>query len=94
MVQHSCSNLSLTNTSVVAVRTSGFRFSVFRFYSVFLCLRLFHDTPTIQVKHPQCNTHPVYHLQLQREGSSVVSRQLQANQEKSSFLAFFFVQKW
>ena len=32
---------SLTNTSVVAVRTSSFRLSVFRFHSVFSCLRLF-----------------------------------------------------
>ena len=53
-VQHSCSSPSLTNTSVAAFRTSGFRFSVFP------CLRPYHDTPTIQVKHQQCATHPVY----------------------------------
>jgi hypothetical protein len=29
-------------------------------YSVFPCLRLFYDTPTIQVKHSQCTTHPIY----------------------------------
>jgi len=45
-LHHSCSNPSLTNTSVAAVRTSGFWLSVFRFHSVFSCLRLFHDTPT------------------------------------------------
>jgi hypothetical protein len=61
-VPYSCSNLSLTNTSVAAVRTSGFWFSVFRF-PVF---RLFHDTPTIQLKHPQRNAH----LPLRRESGS------------------------
>jgi hypothetical protein len=40
-VQHLDSNLSLANTSVAADRTSGFRVSVFRFYSVFPCLRLY-----------------------------------------------------
>jgi hypothetical protein len=28
-------------------------------YSVFPCLCLFHDTPTIPVKHPQCIKYPV-----------------------------------
>jgi hypothetical protein len=78
VLQHSCSNLFLTNTSVAAVLTSNFQVSAFRFHSVFQGLRLFHYT-----KHPQYITHPVYHLQLQRKSgtyswsvSSVVSRQM------------------
>jgi hypothetical protein len=39
-LQFTCSNLSLTNTSVAAVSTSGFRFSVYRFHFVCLCIRL------------------------------------------------------
>jgi len=49
-LQYSSFNPSLTNTTVAAVRTSGFRLSVFRFHSVFSCLRLFptHNASRIQ----------------------------------------------
>jgi hypothetical protein len=51
-VQYWYSHLSLTNTSVSAVRTSDFTTGFP--YSVYPCLRLFHETP-----HPECNTHPL-----------------------------------
>jgi len=63
-MHHSCSNPSVTNTSVAAVRTSGFRLSVFRFLV---------SPPFPWYTHPQCLTHPVYHLQLQRESGRTYS---------------------
>jgi len=63
----------------------GFPYSIFLPFSR-VCL--FHDT-----KHPQCITHPVYHLQLQRESgtysggvSSVVSSQINKH---LVFLSYF-----
>jgi hypothetical protein len=63
-LHHSCSNLYLTNISVAAVRISGFPFS---------------RVPAFSMLYSQSTTHPVYQLQLQREGSSVGSRQMKWN---------------
>ena len=40
-------NLSLTDTSVAAILASGFT------YTVYPCLRVFHETPTMQVANSQ-----------------------------------------
>ena len=73
-LHHSCSNPFLTNTSVAAARTSGFRLSVFRFLV---------SPPFPWYTHAQCITHPFYQFQLQRKScrtygwgvvSSVVSK--------------------
>jgi hypothetical protein len=51
-IPHWYSNLSLTNTNVAVVSTSGFT-TGFR-YSVYPCFRRFNET-----LHPECNTDPV-----------------------------------
>ena len=60
-------------------------------YSVFPCLRLFHDTPTMQVKHPQCTIHPLYQYQLQRESSSYSRKLVASVQDKSGKISCFCV---
>ena len=58
--QYRYCKFSLTDTWFAAVHASGFTFSVYP------CLNVFHEKPTMQT-HPQCITHPVAHLQLERE---------------------------
>jgi len=77
-LHYSSSNPSLTNTSVAAVRTSGFRLSVFRFLV----------SPPFP--HPQCITHPVYHLQLRRENGRTYSGGVSKQIDKHLLLFSYF----
>jgi len=75
-------NLSLTDTSVTAILASGFT------YSVYPCLRVFHETPTMQVANSQHAT-TIQHVSccpLEQESS--VAAYLE---RKSSVVAFLLV---
>ena len=69
-------NLSLTDTSVTAILASGFT------YSVYPCLRVFHETPTMQV----ANSQHASTCTLERE-----SRLVAYLERKSSVVAFLLV---
>jgi len=82
------SNLSLTDTSVADVLALGFP------YSVHPCQRLFHETSTMQAKHPHCTIMQVAAPTMQhasccrlgRESSVVAYLERQRN-----MVAFLFV---